>query len=355
MEPKTRTQLEEAKAYFYAWRLVEAYNLFRRFFDRLPFKPEKEHAEYIGMFVRTLVELGKEYELKFYVAELEKLRERQSIPEVDYSLGVVFRYLDPPRLEACRELFEGIVKNPNAAHLHPKAKMMLADYYEVNDDYASARLLIDSIRTEDPSMLRLVQIWRSVILHREKKFTEAEACLTQLFETLKPETDWYAFFSAKLIMAVTLLDQRKLAESKKLVEEIKTLFAGRYFKSIQEQLRYLESRLEKEESLGSVSLFPGLNESRVHYKDVILSLKNKDPRDRLLVLLMKKGFLEKPMIVKAIYQRAYQGESDDKLIYYHIHALRKRLKAAGLPAEAILNEENGYRWVPEVEVKEGEL
>jgi len=355
MESKTRTQLEEAKAYFYAWRLVEAYNLFRRFFDRLPFKPEKEHAEYIGMFVRTLVELGKEYELKFYVAELEKLRLRQQIPEVDYSLGVVFRYLDPPRLEACRTLFEGIVKNPNAVHLHAKAKMMLADYYEVNDDYASARLLIDSIRTEDPSLLRLVRIWNSVIFHREKKFAEAEACLNKLFEDLKPESDWYAYFSAKIILAVTFLDQRRLPESKQVVEEIKKLFAGRCFKSIQEQLRYLESRLKKEESLGSVSLLNGLNESQMKYRDVTLSLRNKDPRDRLLVLLMKKGFLEKSMIVKAVYQRAYQGESDDKLIYYHIHALRKRLKAAGLPPEAILNEENGYRWVPEVEVKEGEL
>ena len=74
MGPKLHTQLEEAKACFYSWRLVEAYNILRRYFDRLPFQPEPEHAEYIGLFVRTLAELGKDYELKFYVTELERWR-----------------------------------------------------------------------------------------------------------------------------------------------------------------------------------------------------------------------------------------------------------------------------------------
>src|SRR5687768_15731174 len=114
MESKNQKQLEEAKALFYAWRLVEAYNIFRRYFDRLPFKPERAHAEYIGMFVRTLVELGKDYELKFYVAELERWHEKARLPEIAYPLAFVYYHLTPPRFEASRALFESIVKDPTA-------------------------------------------------------------------------------------------------------------------------------------------------------------------------------------------------------------------------------------------------
>ena len=82
MTPKQTLLLEEAREHFYAWRMLEAYNIFRRFFDRLPFSPEKEHAEYIGPFVRVLFELGKEFELKFYLAELEKLYQKQKHPHI---------------------------------------------------------------------------------------------------------------------------------------------------------------------------------------------------------------------------------------------------------------------------------
>ncbi len=355
MESKNRTQLEEAKAYFYAWRLVEAYNIFRRYFDRLPFKPEKEHAEYIGMFVRTLVELGKEYELKFYVSELEKWHERTRLPEVQYSLGVVYRYLNPPKLEACRALFEEIVKNPHAKSLHPKARMLLADYYMMKDDVASAHLIVNSIETSDLTTCTLVAIWKNFIAYREGKNDLAEQGLNEMFKNLTAEQDWYGFFSGKVIQALNYLDQKKLSQVKEILTEIRQLFSGRHFRTVQEQLQRLEGLLQKEETLGSVYITSGLNESTVAYRDKSFSLQNKDPRDKLLLLLLKKRFLEKSMIVKALYQRTYQGEVDDKLIYYHIHALRKRLKAVGLPSEAILNEENGYRWVPEVEIREGDL
>jgi len=355
MELKTRTQLEEAKAYFYAWRLVEAYNIFRRFFDRLPFKPEKEHAEYIGMFVRTLVELGKEYELKFYVTELERWHDKVRMPEVAYSLAMTYRFLDPPKWEASHALFESVAKDPSAKSLHGKAKMMLANYYSVKGDLAACHAIIHSIQTEDPSLLALVDIWKAYVARMEGRFEQSRALLETLLETLSPQKDWYAFFSAKVILSLTLLDLKKTAEVRATILEIKNLFAGRHFKSVQHQLKELEEMLQKEETLGSVYFTPGLNESRFSYRDKTLAIKNKDPRDRLLVLLLKKRFLEKSMIVKALYQRPYQGEVDDKLIYYHIHALRKRLKTIGLSGEAICNEGSGYRWVPDVEILEGDI
>ena len=59
METKIQKELEKAKEYFYQLKLAEAYSILRRYFDRLPFKPEPQHGEYMGMFIRVLSELGK--------------------------------------------------------------------------------------------------------------------------------------------------------------------------------------------------------------------------------------------------------------------------------------------------------
>lgn len=352
MDSKNLKQLEEAKAYFYAWRLVEAYNVFRRFFDRLPFKPEKAHAEYIGMFVRTLVELGKDFELKFYMAELERLQERLHSPEIAYSLAVVYRYQSPPKWEASHKLFEQIARNPQAPELHAKAKMMLADYYSNKGDIAACRVIIDSIETADPQLQKLVLIWKGYICYVEKKFDQGIGLMRDLLMTSDPKNDWYTHFSAAPVLALLYLDKGDIPSAKAVLEEIRALFEGRQFKSVRLQLKELEERLQKEESLGSVLFTKGIKESTFTYKNKNLRLTDSTPAEKLLLLLVKKGFLEKSMIVKSLYQRPYQGESDDKLIYYHIHNVRKRLRSIGLPAEAISNEDNGYRLVPEVQIVE---
>jgi DNA-binding response OmpR family regulator len=90
------------------------------------------------------------------------------------------------------------------------------------------------------------------------------------------------------------------------------------------------------------------------YEKRELSLKYDSSAATLLELLVRKGFLEKGLIVKGIYGRDYESERDDKLVYYHIHSLRKRLETIGLPPDAIRSEGDGYRFVPEVETVEGE-
>src|SRR4051794_14571384 len=90
MDSKILKQLEAAKGHFYAWRMAEAYALFRRFFDRLPFQPSVEHARYLPLFIRVLAELGKLGELEFYIGELEKLHQRSADPILAYTLGVAY-------------------------------------------------------------------------------------------------------------------------------------------------------------------------------------------------------------------------------------------------------------------------
>lgn len=162
--------LSQAKGHFYSLRLNEAYTLFRRFFDRLPFNPEQSHAEYIGMFARVLAELGKTSELKFYMGELERWYAKSPDPAIAYQLGVVYSYLPEPRIEAARRLFERLMRDPNAQSYRLKARMMLADYYDVKNDIAACRQLIFGVELDaiDDFILRLMyRVWRAKILRDE--------------------------------------------------------------------------------------------------------------------------------------------------------------------------------------------
>lgn len=349
MGSKGLKQLLEAKEHFYSWRLLEAYAIFRRYFDRIPFKPEKEHAEYIAMFVRTLAELGKDRELQFYVPELEKHYARTKDAWIGFTLGVVYYHLSPPQLEAARTLFEAVAADPNARNLHPRARMFLANYFDRKGDEAACRRCIESIQNvEDPKLKPLVEIWHAVLLAKEGKFAEAEKRYDKLLSQLDPQRDWYAYASAKLGLAVLFLKMKDSDRSAGVVNEVRKLFEGRHFKSIQVQLRALESQMDGREGLRTLYLSNADTDLQVTYDNRSVLFRSDSPAEKLLQLLVQKKFLDKESIVKSIYGRQYNGEQDDKLIYYHVHVLRKRLKEIGVPAGAITSESSGYRFLPEV-------
>ena len=177
---------------------------------------------------------------------------------------------------------------------------------------------------------------------REGKYEEALLQLRALTQDLCVESDWYVYFSAQLNIAMVLVEQGKDVEARSLITEVKKIFEGRPFKSAQIQLAALEKQLEETNQLGIIRFSP--KAGVFTYANKSLRLTNKTPVEKLLLLLLKRGFLDKALIVKNLYDRQYGGERDDKLIYYHIHSLRKRLKALGLPADAITNEENGIVW-----------
>lgn len=357
MDSKNRQLLEKAKACAYAWKMLEAYNIFRRFFDRLPFAPQEEHAEYIGLFVRVLFELGKEFELNFYLSELERLYEKSKEPYIAYPLGVVYSYSGQPKMEAARMLFEEIVRNPDAKRYHAKAKMMLADYYQRKGDNLACRMLIESIEDpgDDPQLGHLILIWKAVVARCDKDTRTAKLLLESLLQVVDPQTDWYAYFSAINVLAMVYIDEGDTKRAKSIIAEVKALFAGKRLKMLQVQIEALEELVQEKNALGKIRVQHRDDDCLFTYADKTLQLKNKSPAERLLLLLIKKRFLDKAIIVKNLYDRQYRAEQDDKLIYYHIHTLRKRLKSIGLPPEAIASEGNGYRLVPEVESLGGEM
>jgi DNA-binding winged helix-turn-helix (wHTH) protein len=354
MNEKLNRQLLEAKEHYYALRLVEAYNIWRRYFDRIPFQIDREHAEYIGMFVRVLTELGKAHELKFYVPELERHYEKTKDPAIGFALGIVYRNLPDPRAESARRVFEEVIRHPEAGPYVAKAKMLLAHYYDwKSGDTAACRQLIDSIpEPEDPSIRLLWRIWQAKILRDEKRFDEAQAVLEEVLGTATLETDWYAHYSAKVVLAILFIKRDDLQSASRVVAEVRRLFEGRNFKSLRIQMEELEKQLREKSTLGVVQFVSRPEGSVFIYQNRELKLKHESPAEKLLTLMIKRKILNKEGIVRQLYDRDYNGVEDDRLIYYHVHALRKRLQTIGIPGEAIVTEDEGYRFVPKVESRE---
>ncbi len=357
MDSKIQKNLEAAKAHFYSLRLVEAYNILRRYYDRLPFQADPEHAEYIGMFARILAELGKEFELHFYLGALEKLRATTKNPVISFQLGMVYFYLKEPRYEAGKKIFEEILRDPKSSTYHAKSKMMLAQYYKtVHNDMGACRQLIDSIgETNDVGLVPLIEIWRGVILLEEKKFDEAESYFRKVLETETLESNWYAVFSAKANLALTAMDRGEPEKATLLVEEIQELFKGKSWKSLSKFMEVIRKQIAETSNPGPMTLKVIDGERILSYERKSLSLNSKLPSDKLLISLARKGYVDKAFIVKTLYSRTYESERDDKLIYYHIHSLRKRLGEMGVPSDAIRSEDGGYRLVSQVETFEEEL
>ena len=345
MDAKTKAQLEQAKAYHYQWRHQEAYGILRRFFDRLPFRPEHEHAEYIGIFVRLLLELGKENELKFYMNELERLYSCYKDPAVGYQLAYVYTFSSDPRYKAAKAIFESIVADPSAKPFHVRAKVMLVLLYCNAEDIVASRAILDTIEDpkDDPNLSRVVRIWRANIARRERKFGDAEAELLTVLQECSFKSDWYAYLSAKICEAKIAFDQGQTDRTSGILSELNRLLEKRRCRSVQAQIDFMYKQLQARDSFQPLRFLVEDDKRTLTYENKSLVLTGDSALEKLLLLLLKKKFVNKENIVKRIYSRTYDSERDDKLIYYQIHSLRKRLGEIGLPSEAIRSKGNGYR------------
>jgi len=350
MDAKTQKQLEEAKEHFYALRLVEAYNILRRYFDRIPFQQEDGHAELIGIFARTLAELGKEYELKFYMGEFEKILEKTKNPLVGYQLATIYCFGSEPRIERAKSILNGILRERSAKELHAKIKMRLAWIYDEQGDRPSCRQIIESISEPlDEQNRYLLDIWRAKVRRDANNFNEAERLLLQVLAQVNVDSNWYAYFSAKMVLANLYLKRGEVEKSRPIAVELKSLFSNRRFKSAAIMIKELENNLSENHARESIRVTESRDGSSLTFSNKTLRFKTDTSLERLILLLAKKGFLNKPAIVRALYSRQYEAERDDKLIHYHIHSLRKRLMEIGLPSKVIASVGDGYKLTPSVE------
>jgi tetratricopeptide (TPR) repeat protein len=247
MEKNTEGLLVQAKNHFFALRLLEAYTIFRRFFDRIPFKPELGHAEYIGMFARVLAELGKTHELRFYMSELERWKEKTGDPAISYQLGIVYCYLPEPKFEKAKQIFEQIILDPSAQEYRIKARIMLADYYDDKKDIVACRRLIFSIdpkTVSDTSLALMVDVWRAKILRDEGNFVESRQILDEIFKKVTPETNWYVFWNSKLILARLYFLEGNRVAGQDILRDVKRFLKHTRCRSLEKAVPHLETLAE---------------------------------------------------------------------------------------------------------------
>jgi tetratricopeptide (TPR) repeat protein len=345
MDSKAHRDLEKAREHLFALRLVDAYNIFRRYYDRLPFEAEAGHAEYIGLFGRVLYELGKKHELKFYMAALEKWVQKRKSPEILYPLAYIYCDPEGPNLKLALELLDTILKDPDARHFHAKAKILLMYCYDTfYGDVSLCRKVLDSItEPHDIHTGYLLETWRGKVLRDEGRLDEAEDLLKKFIARITHSMDWYAFGVANIILAGVHVKRSEPERARSILRNLNTVFEGKSMKSLRQQMLVVEKELESQAMQGKIFVGDGATLTTLTYQDQTYHLEHVQPTGRLLRALLKEKFLDKKKIVKAIYEREYRDAEDDPLVYYHIHSLRKYMQKMGFRGDIIQSEAGGYR------------
>lgn len=351
MQNKTHSELQKAQELFFASKYLEAYSILRRFYDRLPFKQEDEHAEYIGIFVRVLTELGKKNELKFYTGILESLYEKTGTPELGYQLAFVYMESSPPRAKLARALWEKLVTSSLPKGYIAKTKMALAYCYdEFDEDVAACRKLIFSIDLNDvePTSQGFLKVWRAKILRDERHYEEAEAILNELISPALLESDWYTFCYAETVKGVLLARQGLLAQAHEILQRLQGLNAIKKHKTATRWIDYLSGQIQAHGSKPKLEMRKSLGETTLDYAGKSISITGSSVAEKVLLCLLSNEVADKFNIVQAAFDREYKGKEDDQLIYYHVNGVRKILQKVGLDANSVMNDGKGYRIVPTV-------
>jgi len=354
MENKTQKELDKAKEHFYALRLVDCYNILRRYFDRLPFKPEREHGEYIGMFVRVLSEIGKKNELAFYLTELEKLEPKMGCSFVTYQLAVAYVNAEPPQHRQAVELLERFLKSHPTGDLAAKARMTLAYCYDsLYKDVAAVRRLIFSIVDfNDPSIGYLLATWRAKVLRDEGNFLEAEKIINRLLAELKPEKDWYSYFTARIISIGLYRDWGKMDLARQLLVETLNLAKEKPLRTVKRQLAVIQESFADQKVNLPIVFRIGKDAEVISYLNSTIDIDETRPFEKLTKLLLIQKKLTKDEIIKVLFERDYKSEIDDPVIYYHVHRVKKLLKKIGLANPNIVKKGLYYEFQGEVQLVE---
>lgn len=352
-----KAQLDSARDHFYSLRLVEAYHILRRFFDRLPFQPEPDHAEYMGIFARVLSELGKSSELKFYMPILENWYERNRSTAMGYALAVLYRSLPEPRPEMMRKVLEEILAGDCSKGYRARAKMMLAYYYDwAKNDLVTCRAVIDTIEEPEDSKTRtLWQIWRVKVLRDQGRLDEAQLELNKVFAGVSVETDWYGYFSAMVIQAGIKAAQGDRPGALKVVGEARERFGNKNLKTVNILMDQMEKRVNQRPEPPFMKLRQEERRSTLTFGRNRATFKRGTPAERVLDVLVRRGTATKKILVEVALDRTYGGSSDDKLVYHHIHSLREKLRDLKLPDDVLVLEGDGYRLQAKVQLESEEI
>ncbi|NBW99638.1 hypothetical protein EBR03_08715 [bacterium] len=357
MIDKQKKELERAKELFFSWQLHEAYAIFRRFFDRLPFAPQTEHALYLSFFIRCMLELGKERELDFYLNQIETLSNKWRTPELRYQLAEA-SLLGPTKNKArAKALLNEVIADPQALHLHVKAKMFLAYCYDLEGaDIASCKQIIDSIPDSEDRVTQLnVELWRIKIIRDSGQPESAETQLKKFIAKIDPKRDWYAYFSAKILLGGVFILLGKIEEAQFIIAETQKLVEASPFRTPKVQLKALEEKLNVAPPVPEFLCEQGIRSWRLSFQKKSIEIKHQTGAAKLFELFCKKEWVDKNLMAKKLLKKEYVPTEDDNRIHFQVHTLRKILLELEAGSDPISFEDGGYRMIPRLIIREGEI
>jgi tetratricopeptide (TPR) repeat protein len=320
----------------------------------LPFSPEQEHALYLSFFIRCLLELGKERDLDFYLRQIECLYEKWKSPDLAYQLAEVYCLGQKGSIAEAKRKLEVVIADRDSAPLHFKAKIFLAYCYDVDgSDVASCRKIIDSISDSSDSENQIIlELWRAKVLRDEGKLSEAEAKLSKVFQKVDSKNNWYAYFSATILLAGLYIMQDRKTEAARLVDVARQIVKNSPFRTVRAQLEALEKKIVGSPECPTIHCEKGISSLKVTYDKKTVELDLRTAVAKLIQLFTKADWVEKSLLSKALYKKEYVSTEDDSRIHSQIHTLRKFFIDLGLSVDPIHYERGGYRWLPKIEMNE---
>jgi hypothetical protein len=216
MRPSQEEKLAEARQYFYSYQFRQAYHLYHRAFSTLPFRITQPQLDHMSHYMRTLLELDRLDELKFYLPILERHYEQSGGAQIGYALAYV-HYLIGSKTRA-QNLFERACQSEDT-DLRTKALMMLA---RLSSNEGDCIRYIGGVTAppRDPQLAKLLEVWRCILLRYQGQVPGSIARLYRLIASIEPASEWYCLLSAKDALVRGLLHQMDFDGARREIENI---------------------------------------------------------------------------------------------------------------------------------------
>lgn len=236
--PCRETKLEEARRLFYAYRFRAAYQLYHQAFSTMPFKVTDAQLEHVGCYARTLIELDRLEELRFYIPILESHYQKSQGAYAGFALGYVNFLIGSKPM--AKKLFEFVrEKSGPDVDLRIKAVMMLARLTESNLDSIP---IIHSIAEipRDPQLAKLLEVWRCCVLRYEGNSRQSIERLGKLIDsTAVNGEEWYCLLTAKDALVRAHLDLKNFNEARREIAIFQSLASAHRSRTVEMHIREL--------------------------------------------------------------------------------------------------------------------
>jgi len=324
-----------AQRHFYAYEFRPAYHLYRIVFSKIPFQQDDTILEHMSFFCRTLFELARLDELKFYLPFLERYYEKSRSPSSAFALAYLKETVGT-RTDTSN-LFRYVREHADSSvDLRIKATMMLARNAATH--FESIRLIHSlTEKPTDPHLEKLLQVWHGMIPRYQGNTEESIRRLKTLVASFQSKEEWYCLLSAKDALIRSYLHAEQYDLARKEISSIGTLSQSltseRHVQSLNEayRKRLAERSILRDERDGFTSLSSGNYEVAIR----------QAPMRRLIHFLQRCPQATIGQITKSI------DEPGDR-VHELLDSLIEKLEKLQLPADSVHRESMRVHLIPSI-------